>query len=93
MLAEWLMPQLHEDNDNFIFQQDGAPPHWHQHLRHYLDANLSQRWIGRVTANNICLACWLQRNTDLIPCDFFLWGFIKDNVFAPPLPAKTIAEC
>ncbi|KAG8249442.1 hypothetical protein J6590_019730 [Homalodisca vitripennis] len=23
---------------------------------------------------------------DLTFCDFFLWGFIKDNVYAPPLP-------
>ncbi|GBM07848.1 hypothetical protein AVEN_96473-1 [Araneus ventricosus] len=23
---------------------------------------------------------------DLTPCDIFLWGFVKDKVFAPPLP-------
>lgn len=23
---------------------------------------------------------------DLMPCDFFLWGFIKDHVYIPPLP-------
>jgi hypothetical protein len=28
MLENWLMPQLAEE-DEFIFQQDGAPPHWH----------------------------------------------------------------
>jgi hypothetical protein len=22
---------------------------------------------------------------DLTPCDFFLWGFIKDSVYVPPL--------
>ena len=27
MLQIWLMPQLNEEQDNFIFQQDGAPPH------------------------------------------------------------------
>jgi hypothetical protein len=21
-----------------------------------------------------------------MPCDFFLWGYVKDRVFAPPLP-------
>jgi len=21
-----------------------------------------------------------------IPCDFFLWGYIKDQVYVPPLP-------
>lgn len=25
MLTKWLMPQLHEDGENFIFQQDRAP--------------------------------------------------------------------
>jgi len=24
-------------------------------------------------------------------CDFFLWGFVKDKVYAPPLP-KTLPE-
>ena len=24
---------------------------------------------------------------DLTPCDFFLWGFVKDTVIVPPLPA------
>ena len=22
----------------------------------------------------------------MTPCDFFLWGFVKDRVFVPPLP-------
>ena len=22
------------------------------------------------------------------PCDFFLWGYVKDQVYVPPLPAK-----
>jgi hypothetical protein len=26
------------------------------------------------------------RSPDLTVCDFFLWGFIKDNVHIPPLP-------
>jgi len=24
-------------------------------------------------------------------CDFFLWGFVKDNVYVPPFP-KTLPE-
>ena len=28
MLQEWLFPQL-QNEPNFIWQQDGAPPHWH----------------------------------------------------------------
>jgi hypothetical protein len=26
------------------------------------------------------------RSPDLIPCDFFLWGFIKEEVYVPSLP-------
>jgi hypothetical protein len=26
------------------------------------------------------------RSLDLTPCDFFLWGFVKDSVYVPPFP-------
>jgi hypothetical protein len=32
MLQNWLMPQLAEEEE-FIFQQDGVPPHWHMGVR------------------------------------------------------------
>jgi len=31
---------------------------------------------------------WPPRSPDLTPCEFFLWGFVKDTVFVPPLPAN-----
>ena len=31
---------------------------------------------------------WPPRSLDLTPCDFFLWGFVKDTVFVPPVPAN-----
>jgi hypothetical protein len=31
----------------FYLQQDGAPPHYHRHVRAYLDDTLPERWIGR----------------------------------------------
>ena len=40
MLSEWLMPQLKEKVPGFIFQQDGAPPHWHNSVREYLNEHL-----------------------------------------------------
>ena len=40
MVSEWLLPQMQQDSENFIFIQDGAPPHWHNGVRHYLDENL-----------------------------------------------------
>ena len=38
--------------EGFIFQQDGAPPHWHKDVRRYLDSTLPRRWIGRAAADN-----------------------------------------
>jgi len=36
----------------------------------------------------MALTCWPQRSPDLTPCDFFLWGYVKDIVFLPPLPVS-----
>jgi transposase len=85
MLMNWLLPQLREDGGNFIFQQDGAPPHWHRNVRHYLNEALPQRWIGRATNDDSVLIRWPPRSPDLTPCDFFLWGYVKDKVYVPPL--------
>ena len=29
---------------------------------------------------------WPPRSPDLTSCDFFLWGYVKDNAYKPPLP-------
>jgi hypothetical protein len=29
-----------------------------------------------------------SRSPDATPCDFFLWDYVKDQVYAPPLPAS-----
>jgi hypothetical protein len=50
MLTLWLLPQMEEDSDDFIFQQDGALPHFHVAFRNHL--NVLQRWIGRAGAND-----------------------------------------
>jgi hypothetical protein len=28
---------------------------------------------------------WPPRSPDLTPCDFFLWGYVKEQVFVPSL--------
>ena len=30
----------------------------------------------------------LPRPSDVTPCDFFLWGYVKDQVYVPLLPAS-----
>ena len=40
----------------------------------------SQQWSTSSTV------LWPPRSPDLTPCDFFLWGCVKDNAYKPPLP-------
>ena len=47
-----------------------------------------QCWIGRFRQDDIALMRWPPRSPDLTPCDFFLWEFVKDTVFVPPVPAN-----
>ena len=74
MLENWLMPQLNEDSNDYIFQQDGSPANY-KDVRGYLNRNLSQWWIGR-TRKDDALMRWPPRSPDLTPCDFFFWGFV-----------------
>jgi hypothetical protein len=80
MLREWLMTQLQGIPD-LIYQQDGAPPHFHNEVRSYLDERLRNRWIRRGGPME-----WPPRSPDLIPMGFFLWSFVEDNAYITPLP-------
>lgn len=84
MLENFLIPQIDEDDRerNVIFMQDGAPPHYLTDVRDYLNDRFPNQWIGRSAP-----IAWPPRSPDLTPLDFFLWGFIKDMVYVPPLPA------
>jgi len=87
MLENWLMPQLNEDRNDYIFQQDGSAAHY-KDVRGYLNRNLPQRWIGHTGKEGDVLMRWPLRSPDLTPCEFFFWGFVKDTVFVPPLLAN-----
>jgi hypothetical protein len=58
MLQLWQMPQLQEDSKYFIFQQDGALPHFCFDVHAHLTANLVGRWIGRTSHNDCPLLLW-----------------------------------
>ena len=45
MLENWLMPQMNEGSDDYVFQQDGCLAHLHNDVQDYLNTNLPQRWI------------------------------------------------
>lgn len=46
-----------------------------------LDEKLPDSWIGRGGPTR-----WPARSPDLTPLDFFLWGYVKDKVYATPCP-------
>ncbi|UYV61200.1 hypothetical protein LAZ67_1003794 [Cordylochernes scorpioides] len=78
MLADSIFPAIRAlyGNDDFYFQLDGAPPHYHRDVRAYLDQNLSGQWIGRRGPIE-----FPARSPDLTPLDFFLWSTVKDGVY------------
>ena len=87
-LQNWLTELLFEgERADFIFQQDGAPPHWSFNERQYLNATLQNKWIRRA-GNDCVLLHWPPRSPDLTPCDFFLWGYVKGLVYVPSLPTS-----
>jgi hypothetical protein len=45
------------------------------------------RWVGRKGPKDLVLRSWLPRSPDMTPCDIFLWGYVKERVYALPLPA------
>jgi hypothetical protein len=49
MLEQFLIPKLDENDqeEHIHFQQDGAPPHYLEAVREYLNTRFSGRWIGR----------------------------------------------
>jgi hypothetical protein len=77
MLVNNIVSQLQEHSafPSMIWQQDGVPPHYGKIVRDYLDDTFV-RWIGRRGTVK-----WPPRSPDLTPCDFSLWGIIKDRVY------------
>ncbi|KAJ4449729.1 hypothetical protein ANN_01133 [Periplaneta americana] len=80
-MLETTIPRLNDllENENgFYFQQDGAPAHFHANVRNFLDRTLNQRWIERRGS----AAEFPPRSPDLTLPDFYIWGVLKDTVYA-----------
>ena len=74
------------DSQDLIYQQDGAPPHFHHNVLEYLDATLAHRWIGRGSQDDYPLLPWPRRSSGLLHVIFSLWIYVKNCVFVPVLP-------
>jgi len=64
MLENCLMPQLNEDSNDYIFQQDGSPAHY-KDVRGYFNRNLPKRWKGCTGKEDDALMRWPPRSPDL----------------------------
>jgi len=89
MLQTWLFLRLQEDvPEDFIMQQDGAVPHFRLDVLRWLNDVVPHRWIRQGGHEDLIFCPWPERSPDLSPCDYFLWGYVKDKVFVPPQPVS-----
>lgn len=75
-----ILPQLLENVDlatrlRMWIQLDGAPSHYAHIVCNYLNTHYNGKWIGRVVA-------WPLSSPDLTSPDFYLWGYLKNAVYA-----------
>ena len=81
LLANKFFPELSSFTlDNLLdpewyFMQDGARPHILTAARNFITSRFDDRTIGERLHTP-----WPARSPDLTPCDFFLWGCMKDKV-------------
>ncbi|GFU06821.1 uncharacterized protein TNCV_4353731 [Trichonephila clavipes] len=67
-LQLWLFPQLEESEPNkFIWQQDGAPPHWHLSVHDWLNITVTNQWIGRKEPPDKACIVWHPRSPHPTP--------------------------
>ncbi|GFW15805.1 uncharacterized protein TNCV_3583031 [Trichonephila clavipes] len=79
MLQNRIIPSLADKHllERTIFMQDGAPPHIARRVK-----DLLRRSFGddRVLSRHFHHA-WPPRSPDLSPCDYWLWGYLKSQVY------------
>lgn len=68
---------------NMWLQLDGAPTHFAAVVRQWLHEHYPGRWIGRGGP-----VPWPPRSPDLTPLDFFLWGYMKIEVYKTPAESR-----
>ena len=87
------LPELLEDipcavRCNMWLMHDGCPAHFSRAVRDHLDVAFPNRWIGRGG-----FVSWPPRSPDLNPLDFFVWGYIKELVYATEVNSMDELRC
>ena len=79
LLRDHIIPSL-GDTSQLWFMQDGAPAHKARVVTQYLREVFGDRVIALGWDPE-----WAPRSPDVTPCDFFLWGYMKDKVYGKRL--------
>lgn len=79
MLQNQIIPSLADKHllGSTIFMQDGAPPHIAKRVKDLLRSSFGD---DRVLSRYFPQA-WPPRSPDLTPCDYWLWGYLKSQVY------------
>ena len=85
LLAHKVIPlikrQLGQDRfQQAIWQQDGAKAHQANIVMDWLDGIFGDRMLALKARQGYF---WSPSSPDMNPCDFFLWGVLKDKVYQP----------
>lgn len=81
MMRRFFIPKLQRlpvDQEHQWFQQDGATPHTANVTMQFLNETFPGRLLSRKSDFP-----WPAHSPDLTCPDFFLWGYLKDQVYRP----------
>lgn len=85
MLTDFFIPTvmgLGLSGDQYWFQQDGARPHRTRGIFECLTETFDSRLIALDAQKIIHKGFdWPPYSPDLTPCDYFLWGHLKNNIY------------
>lgn len=70
-----------------LFQHDGCPAHGTRLVSRHLRETFRIVIAGRGGTIQ-----WPPRSPDLTPLDYFLWGYLKDEVYNNPIPVESVEE-
>lgn len=84
MLRNQFFPQLMSSGlplQTQWFMQDGARPHTANVVLDFLHERLGLRVLSNRFPERYGGGMWPPHSPDINPCDFFLWGFLKEKVY------------